>query len=312
MNCPQCNTILPDSATFCTRCGTSIRPGSFSFSYLPAGAPPWPMTVPPPSFFAVSTPTATSSAQAAGQDVGVSAAPKASKPKRSTASALVLVALLILSPLLGIGAAFGILLANGQFSSGSGATKVSLHPQAQPSSTAQPSGGATPTTTGDQLPTPSSFQTINIPDLGISLKYPSDWQKLGPTQTSADAVEVALRPQQQIGIDFRIKRISTSASASLASAAAANQANLAAFARFQGVSNLQATTTEQRTIAGRQWAEQDATFTDPNNLPYDLASISVLHNKFYYTIYFYSPDMYYQEALQKYIQPILDSFQFLS
>src|SRR5205085_719826 len=97
---------------------------------------------------------ATSSTQTAGQDVGVSAAPQVSKPKRSTTGALVLVALLILSPLLRIGAAFGILLANGQFSSGSGATKVSLHPQAQASSTAPPSGGATPTTTGDQLPTP--------------------------------------------------------------------------------------------------------------------------------------------------------------
>lgn len=312
MNCPQCKAVLPDSATFCTRCGTSIRPGSFSFSYLPAGAPPWPTTVPPPSFFAVGTPAATPSAQVPAQSVGIPDTVKASKPRRSTTSALVLVALLVLSPLLGIGAAFGILLANGQFSSGSSATKVSLRPQA-PSSTAQP-GGATPTgtTAGDQLPTPASFQTINIPDLGISVKYPSDWQKLGPTQTSADVTEVALRPQQQIGIDVRIKRISTGASASIASAAAANQANLAAFGRFQGVNNLQATTTEQRTIAGVQWAEQDATFSDPNNLPYDLASISVLHNKFYYTIYFYSPDMYYQEALQKYIQPILDSFQFLS
>ena len=40
MNCPRCNTELPDSAIFCVNCGSTIRPASFS--YLPTGVPAWP------------------------------------------------------------------------------------------------------------------------------------------------------------------------------------------------------------------------------------------------------------------------------
>src|SRR5437899_10286095 len=44
MNCPRCNTELPDSATYCVRCGAPIQ--SARFSYLPAGAPSWPTRTP--------------------------------------------------------------------------------------------------------------------------------------------------------------------------------------------------------------------------------------------------------------------------
>src|SRR6266536_1137564 len=40
MNCPRCNTELPDSAIFCVKCGSTIRPASFS--YLPTGVPAFP------------------------------------------------------------------------------------------------------------------------------------------------------------------------------------------------------------------------------------------------------------------------------
>ena len=41
------------------------------------------------------------------------------------------------------------------------------------------------------------------------------------------------------------------------------------------------------------------------------ATISVQHNKLYYTILLLIPDVYYDEAMQKYIQPMLDSLQFV-
>ena len=44
MNCPRCNTELPDSAIFCVKCGSTLRPASFS--YLPAGVSDWPTNAP--------------------------------------------------------------------------------------------------------------------------------------------------------------------------------------------------------------------------------------------------------------------------
>src|SRR5260370_968611 len=44
MNCPRCNTELPDTATYCVQCGAPSHPASFS--YLPEGTPPWPTSAP--------------------------------------------------------------------------------------------------------------------------------------------------------------------------------------------------------------------------------------------------------------------------
>jgi hypothetical protein len=171
---------------------------------------------------------------------------------------------------------------------------------------------ATPTQQGNQLPTPTSFQTVTISDLGVSVKFPSDWQKIGPQPTSTNDLEVALVPPQRIGIALFIKRISASNSASLATPDAANRQNLSEFSNVQGVNNLQPTVTSQPTIAGISWSEQDASFTSDQGDSYHFSTIAVRHNKVYYMIYFYIPDMYHSEAIQKYIQPMLDSFKFLS
>jgi len=58
--------------------------------------------------------------------------------------------------------------------------------------------------------------------------------------------------------------------------------------------------------------ELDATFTNSSSVKIDLATISVEHNKAYYNIAILSPDLYYSEAMQKYIQHMFTTFKFLS
>lgn len=284
-----------------------MRPASFS--YLPAGVPDWPTTVPqnlPPGAGSDVRP-----AQFVQQEERPSVANSAVAPKKSKLGIPVVIGLLLLSILIGGGLTFGILYANGQqLSFGPQPTQPPVQlPTPGPSSTP---GTSTPATQGTQLPTPTAFQTITSTDLGISLKYPSDWQKTGPAQTQSSNIEVSLRPAQQLGMEVRIRRFSTSNSASIASTASANQANLTAFSQFQGVTNLQPTTNSQPTIGGVQWDEQDAKFTGPNNVQYDFATMAVKHNNLYFVIFLYSPDMFYKEAAQKYFQPMFDSLKFLS
>jgi hypothetical protein len=307
MNCPRCNTELPDSAIFCVKCGSTMRPASFS--YLPAGAPDWPTTV--PQNLPSSVGPDVRPAQFVQQEERPSVANSAVAPKKSKLGIPAVIGLLLLSILIGGGLTFGILYANGQqLSFGPQPTQPPVQlPTPGPSSTPGP---ATPATQGTQLPTPTAFQTITSTDLGISLKYPSDWQKTGPAQTQSSNIEVSLRPTQQLGMEVRIRRFSTSNSASIASTASANQANLTAFSQFQGVTNLQPTTSSQPTIGGVHWDEQDAKFTGPNNVQYDFATMAVKHNNLYYVIFLYSPDMFYKEAAQKYFQPMFDSLKFLS
>src|SRR5579859_3734561 len=107
MTCPQCNADVSDSTAFCPRCGTSIRPATFS--YLPAGAPPWPADILRMPYKGGST------ADPTGEDANFSAAKISPRPRRPVSSILLIVALLILVPLVGIGATLGILWANGDF-----------------------------------------------------------------------------------------------------------------------------------------------------------------------------------------------------
>src|SRR5438105_14813516 len=109
MTCPQCNADLPDSTAFCPRCGSSIRPATFS--YLPASAPPWPTDVPQTPFY-----RAGSTAQATEEEGNLPGAKIVPRPRRSAGSILVIIALLILVPVVGAGATLGLLWANGQFS----------------------------------------------------------------------------------------------------------------------------------------------------------------------------------------------------
>jgi hypothetical protein len=349
MTCPRCSADLPDSATFCQKCGASLRPmaedelkgypqGAPSqqaslrgptFSYLPEGTPTWPTMIPQNTLYTTSAssplapttgvidrnPTASLTSQPIqkGRGENLPAAGREVKSKRSVRSTVMIVGVLLLSVLIGGGASLGILWANGQlFPNNATQTAVRVTVPTPTAASATPGVTPTPTEQGNQLPTPSSFQTLKITSLGISVKSPSDWQQVGPQATSSNDMEVALVPPQQIGIAVFIKRISASNSANLKSPADANQENLSEFANVSGVNNLQPSTTSQPVIAGVTWSEQDATFTSDQGDNYHYSTIAVQHNKLYYTISFYIPDVYHDEALQKYIQPMLNSFQFLS
>ena len=67
------------------------------------------------------------------------------------------------------------------------------------------------------------------------------------------------------------------------------------------------------TIGNDQWMEQDATYLGQNGTQSHFTTITVFHgHQNYYNINFVVPEKLYQQAMQQYIQPILDSFKFLS
>lgn len=299
MRCSRCETELADSATICPRCGTPTHTSvATTYSYLPADTPPWPTTIPQ------------------RQPQQVAAPPQVAAPTRAPTrwvrNLFVALAILVVTPLVGVGLTLGTLYAQGQFSS-TPAKHVSV-----PSANAQAPATPTPATQGnsqtDQLPTPTSFKKTSSTDLNASLQYPSDWQAEAPQKDSSSNVDVNIHPTQHIGIDFQIIRLSANSSSQFDSADSVNQANLSSLSNAQGVHNLQTTTptNTQPSIGGATWSQQDATFTNDNGTKFHIASIAVQHNKAYYTIIAYAPDMYYNEAMRKYIQPMLDSFQFLS
>lgn len=307
MNCPRCNTELPDTATTCDVCGASTRPAQFS--YLPSGVPSWPTTMPPNPPYGAGTDL--QSAQYVQKKESPTATKSASVAKKARLGIPAIIALFIVSILVGGGLTFGILYANGQ--------QLSFGPQPTqppvqlPAASASPTPASTPAAQGTQLPTPTAFQTVTNSDVGITMKYPSDWVT-DPAQKTSDSTSFGIHPQQQIGIFISIERFSSSTSARFNSANAVNQNNLSQFQNLQGVANFQAipASSQQRMVGGVQWDEKDATFNNSNGIAFHLTSIAVQRNKLFYDMLFYTPSMYYDEAMQKYFQPMLNSFKFLS
>src|SRR6266487_2929573 len=305
MTCPQCGNNLPDTATFCTRCGSTFRP--MAFSYLPEGAPLWPTTNPSKSAYAT--------ASSAENDIS-SASQRPAKSRRSTSSILTMLALFILTPLIGVGATLGVLWANGDIGGKPAHATVqvpTVSRQTPTANTPTPSGNSS--TQGNQLPTPTAFQTATSREVGITLKYPLDWGHEA-AQTSGDSNSFSLHPQstQHLGISIYFQRFSTNISSTIASTSDLNQSNISSFSSVQGVHNVQTITSpaSQRTIGGVLWDEQDASFSNDGGTLFHFTTLSVKHNKMYYNITFYTPEVYYDEAMQKYFQPIFDSFQFQS
>ncbi|HLI04983.1 MAG TPA: zinc ribbon domain-containing protein [Ktedonobacteraceae bacterium] len=323
MNCPRCNAEVPDSATFCQNCGSSIRPTTTAFSYLPAGAPPWPTSTAqlPASIATLPRVSANGTDAIAAQDGATSArtavASNAERPRRSAGSIFAVAGILILAVIVGSGLTFFSLYANGQLAAQTPVKPVTL-PKATATSTVSPQGTSASTPTTDQLPTPTSFQKISktgSTDLQVSLQFPSDWQEDAPQVTNGTTA-IAFHPQQ-IPIFFVVARLSASDSASVTSADDLNQLQISSLQSAQGVSNVQSVTpvAAQRTIGGATWPEQDAIFdlsTSAGTVEYHATSIATQHNSVYYNIFFYAPSIVYNEALQKYFQPIFNSFQFTS
>ncbi len=298
------NFLPPDRPT------VPLTPSASSYTspYLPAGAPPWPTTV-------LQRPTLTNNG--AGNTTGGKIAERKSRSARSVFTTL---GVIVLTLLVGVGLTYGILLLNGQIAANTAST--SSHLVTIPKPTAQATGGtssSTPTTSST-LPAPTSFSTMSSDhqkSIGVLVKYPSDWiEEPSSATTSSGTVVAVFHPQQALGIVVYVGKFSITASG-VTTTDALNQGLISAIYGGNGGSgntNLQAvqTTTPHRTIAGQQWDEQDATFSDSNSVLMHIASIAVKHGAFFYSFIYQTPDVYYNDVLQKYVPPMLDSFKFLS
>ena len=306
MNCPQCSAEVPELAISCSRCGSAVR--SVSFSYLPAGAPPWPTTIPQSAYYMSGSALQTSPNTPQKTE---SVAGEGTAKRRWTARGALLVALLfILTPLVGVGITLGVLAAHGEFPA---KTMASTNTPVQ---LQQTPGTGTPQTN----PGSGSLQTMSSTarsKLGVSMQFPSDWVE----DTSADSPYVRFHPQSQKEIVFAIQRLSASASAQISSASDLNQ--LIFQLNFQNsqdpnvvqhIHNFHTITPAQpqRSIGGVQWDEEDGQYTDEFGILFHATTIAVQHNQIYYNIAFIVPDASYNDVLQKSIQPMFDSFKFLS
>ena len=282
---------------------------SYTSPYLPAGAPPWPTTVlqrPLPM-------TASSIDTMAGKI--------SDRKPRTARGVLTTLGLIALTLLVGAALTYGVLYANGQVdTNGAHASRLVTLPTV----TSQPTAGTNPSTpstsTGSTLPTPTSFSTMSADHqktLGVLVKYPSDWVEDPATQPASDGTAVAaFRPQQQaLNIVVYLGKFSVTAS-QVTTTTGLNQALIGTIygTENSGNTNIQTvqTTSPHRTIAGVQWDQLEATFSDANGSLIHVMSISVKRGSFFYGFIIQTPDLYYNDLSQKYVPPMLDSFKFLS
>jgi len=308
MNCPRCNTELPDSAIFCVNCGSTIRPASFS--YLPTGVPAWP-TEPLKSTQYRNEITSESGEFVVQSDASSVVPSNAVSPQKNRLSIPVIIGLFILSILIGGGLTFGILYANGQ--------RLSFGPQPTLKPLQLPTRSAsstlvsqTPTPQGNQLPTPTAFQAANSKDLGISLQFPSDWVQDPAQKTASGNTSVSFHPQQSLPVSMFIAKLSSNVSAQVTDTNEVNQANIQGFGSNNNLLNFTALTNtpKHRMIGGINWDEQDATYSTSSGLLIHVVSMSVKRNTLYYNILYYAPASVYDEAFQKYYSQMLNSFKF--
>jgi len=308
MNCPRCNTELPDSAVFCVQCGSTIRPATFS--YLPTGVPAWPTEQLKGTQYKSGAPSEPAQFVVQSEASPVESS-NATSPKKKRPGIPAIIGLFILSILIGGGLTFGILYANGQ--------RLSIGPQPTLKPLQLPTRSAsstptslTPTPQGNQLPTPTAFQSATSKELGISLQFPSDWVQDPAQTTSSGNTSVNFHPQQSLPVSMFIAKLSSSVSAQVTDTSEVNQANIQGFGTNNNLLNYKALTNtpQHRTIGEINWDEQDATYSTSSGLLIHVASISVKHNAIYYNILYFAPDSAYDEAFQKYYSPMLNSFKF--
>jgi len=307
MKCSRCAAELPDSSTFCSSCGAANPSGQLStssFSYLPAGAPPWPMSTP------------ARSAYANGSVAPVTPPSKSTeKSGRSIGKVMSAVLILLIPLVIGVGGTLGVLASQGRFSSATAATKKVTVAQVQATPAAATPAAATPAATGNQLPTPTSFKSATAKDVNIALEYPSTWVQ-DALQKTTNGTSLVIHPpqQQQIIVGFSVTRYIDSFSATLSSAGQINQGIALDFGQQNSLTSQQtmASTGDLPPIGGAVWTKLETSYLTSGSNKIDLMTASVLHNKDYYNIYVYAPDAYYPEAMQKYIQHMFASFKFLS
>ena len=282
---------------------------SYTSPYLPAGAPPWPTTV-------LQRPSI-----ANGSALDTTTGKIAERKSRSARNAFIALGVIALTLLVGVGLTYGVLFLNGQIAANTPSS--SSHAVKIPQATAQPTTGASSSSTpatASTLPTPTSFSTMRSDQqksIGVLVKYPSDWVEEPSTAASSSGTVVAVfHPQQALGIVVYVGKFSVTASG-VSTTSALNQGLISTIYAGNGSSgntNLQAvqSTTPHRTIAGQQWDEQDATFSDSNSVLMHIASITIKHGSFFYSFIYQAPDVYYSDVSQKYVPPMLNSFKFLS
>ncbi len=292
MICSRCTTELPVTATTCPECGLSTPwSRSMTFSYLPPGAPPWPIRVSEelPDF--VEAKANESFVGGAKLDV------KGKTRPRVIARRVISVMLaLLITPILGVLATLGVLALQGQFAPHP--HKMLSHLPALAASTAT-------------LPPPSIFKPMSDQVMNISVQYPTDWTA-GPSDQSSDPIKLPIvQPDNLVRIS--IGRFSTGVSSQITGPDELNSVLIGQmsqqFSNFSAVKSAN----DAPTIGNDQWMEQDATYLDINGTRNHFTTISVFHDhQNYYNINFVVPERLYQQAMQQYIQPILDSFKFLS
>ena len=307
MNCPQCNSELPESAIFCARCGSTIR--QVAFSYLPAGAPAWPKE---PLQDAQYRNNPSEHVQFTGlSEVPSSKQSSATRSNKKRLGIPAIIGLCLLSILIGGGLTFGILYLSGErLSIGH---QPALKPLQLPTQSASSTPASlTPTTQSDQLPTPTSFQSVTSKDLGISIKFPSDWVQDPAQKTASGNTSVSFHPQQNLPVTMFIAKLSPSVSATVTDTNEVNQANIQGFGTTNNLLDYKALTgtPQHRQIGGVTWDEQDATYSTSSGLVIHVVSISVKRNTIYYNILYFAPDSAYDEAFQKYYSQMLSSFKF--
>jgi hypothetical protein len=177
-----------------------------------------------------------------------------------------------------------------------------------------PTAAASPTATStNQLQAPTSFLTLNNTDVGVSVKYPSNWV-IDPPQKTTQSAYFDAHPSPQNGLIINVERFTTSASGSFTSTSDVNNNNIAGLQSVTGLTNFQSVqpATPQQSAGGMQWDEQDVTFDNTNGQLFHFVTIAVLYKQQYYDIFYSAPDSQFNEAYQKFFQPILSSLKFLS
>jgi len=304
MICSRCTTELPAMAATCPQCGSSIPRGqSTTFSYLPPGAPLWPMKVPDKLPYLVES--------KAGEPF--KAVAKANVKVRTRASSLArriisIVLILLITPVLGILATLGVLAIQGRFPPNSHASLSSLSHLPGASGIANPFSGG-----GGILSPPTAFKFTSDTGMHISVQCPFDWT-VGPADQSGnpDVIQFPITHPGRL-IRMNIVRFSSSASSQISGPDEFNNALIEQISQqFSGVTPV-TSSSPNPTIGSDQWMEQDATYISQDRTKSHFSTLTVLHNQQnYYNINFVVPESLYKQAMQDYIQPILTSFKFIS
>jgi len=312
MICSRCTTELPAMANTCPQCGLSIPQGQVTeYSYLPPGTPPWPTNVSERLPYLVESKA--SEPFPAVADGKVKSRTRARSLGRRV---LTLVLVLLITPVLGILGTIGFLTLQGQFPPPSQASQhsgLSHLPSASDPNPFSSSSGDTGSGSGNAtvLPAPAPLKSTSDASMNISVQYPSDWTAGPVVDPSSDPLQFPLVQPNQL-IHVFIARFSTTMSSQISGPDQLNTQFLGLISQtFPNVKSV-ASPDAEPTIGNDRWMEQDATYTD-NNVQSHFATITVLHNRQnYYNISFAVPQSVYQQAMQQYIQPILDSLQFIS